>query len=491
MHDIISGKAKVAFHERSKKPSQKNRIGGVGTADEHEELAGRYLRILRMILPGMLAEFSTIGDPRDKRRITHTLPVLVFYGILIFLCQTESRRAANRDIGGSRVSVLIEEFVPGFESIPHADTLWRLLGRLDANGLEDLYADLLADFIRSGKFRDINPGPFLVAADGTQKFSRGHKWDSRALSKNADDPGKERYYAYMLESVLILPNGMVLPLLTETLENDGTLDANGKQDCESKAFKRLAARLAKLLGKGCVTIVLDGLYATGPIVSLCNSYGWEYMISLKNDCLQSVWEDFNGLRKIETDNRHEVQHGDRRQEYNWSNGIEYIYGGNNKRLVLNVVTCLETWREEYPRKNKKPRHMSTKYAWLSSLKITAGNVFSLCVRARRRWRIENHFNVEKNQNNYEHCFSYDWNAMKGFHALSKYANFIHALILHSLQMQEYIVAEGKKGVIKKAWSILRLIPISGSCTKSVVRKARMSTRCSIIHYSKFDLCLPA
>jgi len=489
--DIISGRIKPVFYEERKRRAQSNRIGGAGTADERDELAGRYLRLLRCILPGILAEASALEDPRDQRRITHTLPVLILYGILMFLCQIESRRAANREIGGSRLSELMEEFVPGYESMPHADTLGRLLGRIDADGLENLYAGLLADFVRSGKFREINPGPFIVAADGTQKFSRDYKWDGRALSRNAGDPDKERYCAYMMESVLILENGMVLPLLTETLENDGTLDANGKQDCESKAFKRLAARLAKLLGKGCVTIVLDGLYATGPIVSLCESYGWEYMIALKNDCLASVWEEFHGLRKIETENRLEAQRGGRCQDYSWSNGIEYTYGGNHRRLCLNVVTCTETWLENYPRKKKAPKETETRYAWLSSAEVDAKNVVGLCLMARRRWRIENHFHVAKNQSNYEHCFSYNWDAMKGFHILSKFANFINALILHSVHMQGYVAAEGKKGVVKKAWGVMLFAQPPCSGEKSVALKARASSRRSVIRYCKLGLCLSA
>jgi hypothetical protein len=47
---------------------------------------------------------------------------------------------------------------------------------------------------------------------------------------------------------------------------------------------------------------MDGIYATGPVISRCIEYGWDYMIVLKSKCLKTVWEDFNGLRKIERDN---------------------------------------------------------------------------------------------------------------------------------------------------------------------------------------------
>jgi hypothetical protein len=278
------------------------------------------------------------------------------------------------------------------------------------------------------------------------------------LSRNAGDPDKERYSAYVLESAIVLDSGMLLPLLTETLDNGDKLDGNGKQDCETKAFQRLARRLAKLLGSGCVTILADGLYATGPMISLCQSYGWEFMITLKRESLKSVWEDFDGLRKIEPENALEAQWGGRQQGYRWSNGIEYTYGGNHKKLLLNVVTCTETWDEPHPRKNK-PCQKRTEYAWLSSSAVTADNVFALCTKAARsRWRIENGFLVAKHQGyGFSHCFSYDWNAMKGFHCLMKFAAFINAFITNSIDMEEYIVVEGIQGTVKKAWQYLLVI----------------------------------
>ncbi|MFO7952891.1 MAG: hypothetical protein R6U91_08855, partial [Bacillota bacterium] len=64
----------------------------------------------------------------------------------------------------------------------------------------------------------------------------------------------------------ILSNGMVLPLLSEFLENSPELEAienaeQWKQDCELKGFYRLAERLKKEFPKLNLTLLLDGLYA--------------------------------------------------------------------------------------------------------------------------------------------------------------------------------------------------------------------------------------
>lgn len=458
MEDILSGRTKVGMHKKAtNKFAQANRVGGAGGEPGNGQLAECYIRLLGFILPGILVLASKLEDPRNEAKVVHPLPMLMLYGIMMFLSHMPSRRAANREIGGSNAAGVVEWLLGEFESIPHADTLARLLAGIDGNCLERQYEELIRGFIKSNTFREINPGRFMVLVDASHKFSRSYMWDGRALSRNAGDVEKERYFAYMLESMLLLPNGMLLPLLTEPMENGGSLDGNGKQDCETKAFIRLAARLEKLLGKGCVTVVADGLYATGPMISLCKNNAWEFMITLKSDCLKTVWEDFDGLRKIETENTYKAYWGDRLQQYCWSNGIEYIYGNNHKKLSLNVVECIETWTEPNPRKKgKPPSERQGYYAWLSSEKVTEENVFELCTLiARGRWRIENRFLSLKHQGpQYSHCFSYNWNAMKGFHSLMKFANFINVIISFSEHMTGYIRAEGVRYCIEKAWKVI-------------------------------------
>ena len=467
MEDILSGRVKAGYHSRPAKRAQPNRKGGAApTAEEEAEMTEGYARLLRALLPGIVAKLSRIEDPRDQRRIEHSLPLLMLFGILMFLSHCTSRRAANRELARAGLLSLVEEFVPGVEDMPHADTLARLLCAIDVEAIDRHYEELVKDFIKSGQFRKLNPGRYRVALDGTQKFSRRYQWDGRALNRSVGDEDKERHYVYVLESVLILDNGMVLPLLSEILENpesiatvDGTPDGGQmtKQDCETKAFHRLAQRLEKLLGKGCVTIVLDGIYASGPVLSRCCNYGWDYMIVLKKDCLKTVWEDFDGLQKIEPDNMLRTKWGDRQQEYHWSNDLEYIYGKNHKRLSLNVVTCTETWVERCPRSGQRPKAMATEYAWLSSVRITPDNVFSLCTKtARARWRIENNFLVEKHQGyQYSHCYSYNWRAMKGFHYLMKFGIFLNVFVVHCEATVIFTSVEGIRGYVKRIWESLR------------------------------------
>ncbi|KOR28893.1 hypothetical protein TI05_16030 [Achromatium sp. WMS3] len=52
--------------------------------------------------------------------------------------------------------------------------------------------------------------------------------------------------------------------------------------------------------------------------------------------------------------------------------------------------------------------------------------------ARFRWGIENSMQVEKHYGyNYEHVFSYNWNAMRGFHYLMRMGHMFNAIALHT------------------------------------------------------------
>ena len=236
-----------------------------------------------------------------------------------------------------------------------------------------------------------------------------------------------------------------------------------------------------------MTLVVDGLYASGPAVSRCKAFGWEYMITLKRGSLKSVWEEYDGLRKCEPDNTlHNTTDLGREQTYNWSNGIEYTYGGNHRKLKLNVVTCREERTEAHPRSGGKAERKVCEFAWLSSSMVSAKNVIRLCNgTARKRWRIENHFHVEKHQGyNYGHCYSYDWNAMKAYHSLMKFGHFMNTMILGSEITYEYVAALGGRWYIKKVWDVLKYRGVSEGESEETQKSEERKRRGSVFRAIK-------
>lgn len=75
-----------------------------------------------------------------------------------------------------------------------------------------------------------------------------------------------------------------------TNEN-GRLNMKEKQDCEIKAFERMAKRIKSNYQKYKFIITADALYCTASMMNICKNYKWQYILNL-NDRLRTVFKDF-------------------------------------------------------------------------------------------------------------------------------------------------------------------------------------------------------
>lgn len=63
--------------------------------------------------------------------------------------------------------------------------------------------------------------------------------------------------------------------------------------------------------------------------------------------------------------------------------------------------------------------------------------------------IENSMNTEKNRGyHYKHAFSYNWNAMQGFHYLMRLAHAINAISEFTKKLKKYIKELGCSATLK-------------------------------------------
>ncbi len=85
--------------------------------------------------------------------------------------------------------------------------------------------------------------------------------------------------------------------------------------------------------------------------------------------------------------------------------------------------------EEVDQKSNEIVTKRGRHAWISSKPLNKGNVHGRCnLAARHRWGIESGILVEKRYGyQYEHCFSYNWKAMRGYHYLMRLGWFSHKL----------------------------------------------------------------
>src|SRR5699024_6569731 len=159
---------------------------------------------------------------------------------------------------------------------------------------------------------------------------------------------------------------MVLSIGSEFIENES--ENISKQDCELKAFHRLAKKLKKSFKRLPICILGASLYACEKVFEKCDEYRWNYLFRFKKGRIKSIAEDFKAIRNleesIETNNVF------------WANGIAY-----NERKV-NMI--------EYESKDNKECNYisSSKSRGLKSLKLSnAGRI---------RWKNGNDgFNNQK------------------------------------------------------------------------------------------------
>jgi DDE_Tnp_1-associated len=423
-----------------------------------QEAVEEQLRVFRHVLPTLLERLDKIPDPRNPKTSKHKLTVVMLYGIVAFVFQMTSRREANREMTMPQFQENLKLLFPELDSTPHQDTLNRLLGKIPVDQIQDTLVELIARFIRNKKFcRYLVSNRYAMVMDGTQKLVRNHLWAEECLERQVQHKDKDgtlerrpQYYVYVLEANFAFPNGITIPLMSEFLSYTEGDQASSKQDCELKAFKRLAEKIKKRFPRLPIQILLDGLYPNGPVMELCRHYHWQFMIVLQDDALPSVWEEVRGLEKLQTGNRFQQNWGDRRQRFRWVNGIEYRWGPQDrKRQVVHVVICEESW-EEIDADTAETEQKTSRHVWISSETLNRGNVHERCnLTARHRWAIENSILIEKHHGyQYQHLFSQNWNAMRGYHFLMRLGHLINVLAQNTARLMQIVRHRGVRGLIQ-------------------------------------------
>jgi hypothetical protein len=410
--------------------------------DARQKATVEQMQVFRAQLPVLLKRLSKIEDPRNPKKTKHKLTMLLIYGILTFVLQMSSRREANREMTRPQFKENLKLLFPELDDLPHSDTLERLLSRIEVSDIESAHISLVRKLIRNKKFaRYLVDSRYPIAIDGTQKAVRNLLWSEQWLEREikSGDDSQKQHYVLVLEASLAFSNGMTIPLMSEFSDYAKGDTGTEKQDCEQKAFKRLAKRLKAQFSHLPIMVLLDGLYPNGPMMALCRKYKWDFMMVLQDKSLKSVWEEYNGLKQLEVNNTHRMRWGDRRQRFEWVNGIEYYYDSKAfKKQVVHLVVCEESWT------------MHSRHAWISSQPLNKENVHQRCnLAARHRWGIESGFLVEKRQGyQYEHLFSYNWNAMKGYHYLMRLGHLIN-ILAHNCESLVGMVHEfGVRGFVR-------------------------------------------
>lgn len=325
---------------------------------------------------------------------------------------------------GSRRQMRFQFRTPGFiknlnllcgtscETMLHPDTLASLASRLVPDDLEEFRTAMMHTLIRGKCFeKDRLLGRwYRVAIDMTGHLVFPERHCPHCLTQKQGD--KTVYHHMALEAKLVTPGGFSLSLATEFVENPEPNMA--KQDCERKALLRLLPRLKRDYPQLSICLLMDGLYACGPVFELCRKNGWRFIITFKEGSAPAVFTDYEQLKAVGSSPYPYVD-GDITQVYHWVNAV--AFSGHR----VNILEC----RETSPQKNP------IRFVWVTDLLVDEHNHRNLATGGgRQRWKIENQgFNIQKN-NGYalEHAYSEHPRALKSFYLLLQIAHIIAQLL---------------------------------------------------------------
>jgi hypothetical protein len=368
--------------------------------------------------PLLFAWLGEIRDRRDQELITYSRHFLLWMGLMLFLLKLGSRRRLRFELDSPQALVNLNRLSRSEqEAVAHPDTLDYFLAHVPPASLARLRKQMVYRLVRMKALDDGRLfGRFLVIFDGTGQLCFQQRHCPKCLQRTS---GKQTlYYHQILEAKLVTPDGLAISLDSEFIEN--TDPKATKQDCELKAFGRIAQRLKKNFPQLSLCLGFDALYANGTVMDLCRKNHWKYLITFKEGSLPALWTEYQALLKQCPQNRktHTTPQG-AKQTFAWVEQLEHVDDQKRSHQV-NAFQC----REEQD-------GQSTLFAWLTNWPVSRDTVVTLGNRGGRcRWKIENEgFNVQKNNGfNLEHAYSTgDWQ-IKNFYILLQIAHLILQLV---------------------------------------------------------------
>lgn len=386
-------------------------------------------KIQKKFYSELFSMFERVKDPRHQSYIDYSTKVML--GTMYYKCiagissMQEMTRAFNDEMVCKNLYRFLQEDKKDY--LPHGVTENEFLKRLNPKELEDIQQNIVYSMIRRKTFEKARVlKKWQVIVDATE-LDEGYQKKNDYYLTRCYNKGEYnefvKYHRSVLEAKVYFGDNLICSIATETIENSeeyiNQSDEATKQDCESKAFIRLAAKIKKKFPRLPIIITADGLYVTKNVLQICKEYDWDYIIRYKEGCASSIAKEYRALSEKEI----------------IGTDIEY----QNKIMFNDFDVNLIYYREK---RIIKGVEKETEFAWITSIEITKSNAKKLVHAGRNRWKIENQgFNRQKHwQGKIEHACSFNERAQKNHYLMEQIADFMK-------QLYEYFFLE-KNGIKK-------------------------------------------
>ncbi len=320
--------------------------------------------IIVKYLPELLTMFNNLTDTRHQSYITYSMKTICVTRLFPLLCGITTMTEISADVFNtdSCIKYISKVCNQNLKELPYWETIQDVFMNIKTGELRDIQKYIVKPLIRSKMFNKYKyDGYFQIVVDGSGLSSHNYNLNGNCIKKKYKD-GKIVYCKYILECKLVVGN-IVISLDSEWIENAESLTENQKQDCETKAFERMAKRIKNNYPKQKFILTADALYCTSPMIKICKLNNWKYIFNL-NDRLRTVFKDFN----------------DYIEYFNDCTITNYFLDNNYKYKChrFNIIKFTET------KKNK-----TTNFHYITNLTVTDDNIKNIVCLGRNRWKIEN------------------------------------------------------------------------------------------------------
>lgn len=393
------------------------------------------IAIIKKYMPEMINKFDNLTDLRNQSYVKYKMKVIFMVRLMGLMCSIKSMNEMTREFNTQETIENIARMCElELNEIPHCDTINDVFEKVKVEEIEEIIKDIITKLIR-GKILTkflVRNKYYHIIVDGTGLATSRKRYNKNCLVKNKTDKNGNKYQeysTYVLEAKLVVGN-MVFSIGSEFVENSNNKNfihrkiskykklekktykkkedkrknlsyQKYKQDCEIKAFERLAKKIKKNYPRLNILISGDALYANQKVIDICMKNKWKYIIRLKEGAIPTLYKEFEKI--VSEENECNVD------KYEFVTKIAY------KDYETNVI---------------RYKDKETEFTYMTDLPITNKNIESSIIVGRKRWKIENEgFNMQKNGTfDIGHLYSKNAVAIKVHYLMIQIAHIIRQLV---------------------------------------------------------------